>query len=410
MHTDTALASQKQLAVLLYEAETSLAQLDLERAAGLYQHARALDPDSPLPSIGLARVALATGRAQEGVVLLDAVLARHPESVEALTIRGAVAEHCGALEAAASLYTRAIRIAPANGQVRYKLGLLLAKQGRWLDASAQLRDAVSLLPYVPEVAVSYAMAAFKTGAWGDAVTVLRKSIERSPYSVGGYVALSEILIEAGKLDLADALLSSGESRFTRHALFPSKRAEIALRRGDVATALVHARKQAQLSPDRDEGWLLIAWLELSVRNVGAAEAASHEVLRRDSRNWRAYEQLGRLYATLGVRDLAEHAYRNAVALAPDEWQLKNQLAALLLEADDLGAISEARRLLEQAVEKAPLSERGMPQLNLAIACLTLGERATSERHARNAMRSAPPSHPVSQSAKRFLNNFASSTL
>lgn len=394
------------IAPLLFEAENCLVQLELERAATLYERARELDPDSPLPAIGVARTVLAAGRVADGAALLDAVLLSHPQSVEALTIRGAAAEITGDLLGAASFFERALGYCPTFGPAAFNLGRVLSQQQRWKEAALHLRCATELMPNVPEVAVSYATAAFKTGALSTAVAVLRRCIASAPYFVGGYVTLADVLVEAGKLDLADTLLASAEDRFSRQAVFPSKRAVVAMRRGDVDQALGHARKQIALAPLQDDGWLLVAVLELSKLNVGAAEAAVHEVLRRNPKSWRAHYQLGGIYESLRLVELAQHAYRNATVLAPTEWQPKNNLATLLLETESICATTEARRLLEQATGHAPYHERFMPQLNLAIACYKLGELDSSERHAREALKTAPPSHPVGETAKRFLKNFA----
>ena len=160
-----------------------------------------------------------------------------------------------------------------------------------------------------------------------------------------------------------------------------------------------------LAPTIEEGWLLIAVLELSKLNVDAAEAAVHEVLRRNPRSWRAHYQLGGIYETLRLFELAEHAYRNAVALAPKEWQPKNNLATLLLERHSVQATSEARALLSAAVALAPEADQFMPEFNLALACMKLGDRLASARHARAAAVNVPKSHALAVTTAEFLKNF-----
>lgn len=393
------------IAPLLFEAENYLVQRDLDRAAALYQRASALDPDSALPHVGLARIALALGRHADGLAMLESVLKQHPASVEALTMLGVAAEANGQFESAAVWLKRALSHDSTYGPAAYNLGRILAQQHRWPEACAHLQRASELLPNEPEVAVNYGIAAYRAGSVSDAVAVLRRCIETSPFSVLGYVTLADVLVEMGRLDLADALLKEAEARFSRQAIFPSKRAAVAMRRGDVEGALVHARKQVALAPALDEGWLLIAMLELTSLNVAAAEAAVHEVLRRNPTHWRAHYQLGGIYETLRLLDLAQHAYRNAVALAPNEWQPRNNLATLLLEHEDPASATEARELLEKALQSAPADEQFMTHYNLALACWKLGHRAQSEQHAREAARTAPVTHAVAEDAKRFLKNF-----
>lgn len=394
------------IAPLLFEAENYLAQLDLDRAAACYAKASELDVESPLPFIGIARVALASGRKAEGLALLDSVLERHPQSVEALTIRGVAAEANGDMRGARTALERAISVDPAYGLAWYNLGRLFAQSQQWKEACLHLRRATELLPNEPEMALMYATAAFRNGTVSESIRVLQRCIATAPYSIGGYTTLADVLVESGSLDEADAVLASAELRFSRQAIFPSKRAAIAMRRGDVEGALRHARQQVRLAPALDEGWLLISVLEMSRLKLDAAESAIHEVLRRNPKNWRAHYHLGGVYETLKLRDLALHAYRNAVMLAPDEWEPKNNLATLLLELDGPSATREARELLEEAVKAAPMPNRFMPHFNLAIACLKLGDRTTSERHAREALTTVPASHVLAPDAKRFMANFA----
>lgn len=394
------------IAPLLFEAENYLARLDLERAAACYAKASELDRDSPLPFIGIARVALASGRKEEGLTLLDSVIKRHPRSVEALTIRGVAAEANGDMQGARTTLELAISIDPSYGLASYNLGRLFAQALQWKEACVHLRRATELLPDEPEMAVMYATAAFRNGAVSESIRVLRRCIATAPYSAGACTTLADVLVESGQFDEADAVLASAELRFSRQAIFPSKRAAIAMRRGDVEGAVVHARQQVKLAPGLDEGWLLISVLEMSRLNLDAAESAIHEVLRRNPKNWRAHYQLGGVYETLKLRELALHAYRNAAMLAPDEWEPKNNLATLLLELDGPSAAREARELLEAAVQTAPEPKRFMPHFNLAIACLKLGDRTTSERHAREALDTVPASHALAPDAKRFMANFA----
>jgi arylsulfatase A-like enzyme len=131
----------------------------LDRLSGLgYVAATARPPadDRPLPDpkrvigtldlINHAREALAAGRYDEAVRVLQSVRDQSPDSLSALVLQGsALLQSARPGEALAPL-RRAAELSPANADVRYNLGLALLGSGDDAGAEAAWRATIALAP------------------------------------------------------------------------------------------------------------------------------------------------------------------------------------------------------------------------------------------------------------------------
>lgn len=394
------------LAPLLLEAERCLEGEDLDRAAELYRRAHDLDAGrSSLPTVGLARIAILLGRSADAAALLDRVLAEHPPSAEALTLRGVAGEAQGQLDACLATHRRAVALGPDFGPAWFNLGRVEARLHHWREAREALETASRLMPEHLDVQLALGIVTFRAGDLAEALRLLGGCLQRAPGKLDTYLTLAEVLVEAGQLALADDLLENASHRCVDRAEIPSMRAAVAIRQANGHAALSHARRQVELAPEDERAWLLLSALSLARLDVESAEEAVQRALELNPTNWRAHAQLGGIYETLRLRGPAQVAYRTAVALTDREWRPRNNLGTLLLEEGSPAAIREAQALLEQACALASEAERFVPRYNLALACWKLGERAASERHAREAAHLGPAGDPTVAEARRFLGNF-----
>jgi predicted Zn-dependent protease len=96
-------------------------------------------------------------------------------------------------------------------------------------------------------------------------------------------------------------------------------------------------------------------------------SALQDCLELDSRNVEVLTALGDIHARSGVADRAEEMYRRALAIDPDDGDVRVRLGALLLER---GRVGEAHREAERALA----SEPGNPAVEQLV------ERASQESH------------------------------
>lgn len=111
---------------------------DLEEAFRILDRIALQDPEYSGIHLERARSAIATGRASLAGREAGKHLAAFPEDVEALLIRGAAAEHKGALSAAESDYRAALALNPAYRNASLRLAALLVRAERMNEAASQL--------------------------------------------------------------------------------------------------------------------------------------------------------------------------------------------------------------------------------------------------------------------------------
>ncbi len=388
------------LNVLLDEAERCLQNHDVDGAAVLFQRAQEESGGrSPLPRVGMARVALLLKRVDDAQALLDSVLRDFSASALALSMRGAVEEARGNHAAAVTFHTRALAIDPALVVAHANLGRLAMLTQQWSQAAASYQRAVEHGGATPELGARLGLALFRAGRVTDAVQVLGHVVEGHPRHLGALLTLVDVLESTQQLPLATELLENALTRFPKTAALPARMARVALRQGDVSTASREARRATQLATDDVSHWLFLASVEQQAGALQAARKALETALKLEPDHPRALLQLGDLADLEGDVTAARETWRRAAAAAPLAWEPLNNLAVSLLGEGSAAALGEARTLLTRAVSLGTNPESKV-QYNLALTCLKLGDRAGARAAAEALLNDAPADHPLTAQAHR----------
>lgn len=391
--------------MLMREAESYLERGDLDRAAEIFKFAPQVDGgESRLPTLGLARVAIALGRLADAALILETLLTQYPELAQAHSLRGVVHEAHGKLDAALASYRRAVEFEPRNVSAQFNLGRVLGQLERFAEAVPHLRAAHALEPNQYGIAYALGMVSYRSGDLKGALLTFSACIRIDENNLDGYVTLADVLADCGRPELAEELLANASERFPASAALFSKRAALALRANEIDEAISLTQRQLELTPKDESAWLGLALLCAIQVDLEGAMVCARKVLELNPRNWQGWYQLGAAQEAMGAKAEAKKSYGRAVDLAPREWRPKNNLAALLLESTDRDAWSAARLLLTEAITLAPAEERSAAQYNLALLLWRQGDRNASLSAARAAA-AGPPVQPEVIEAKRFLGNF-----
>jgi predicted Zn-dependent protease len=217
---------------------------------------------------------------------LDPWLANHPDDARALFDAGYVADAQNRLDDAAGLYRRAIAADPNSFEAHISLGLLLARQGKPVEARPELVAATTLDP-------GEAGPALKARAW----RALAKIDRPQPGSQADTTAASNDLLEALKL-----------------------------------------------SPETLADTLLAASLADQAGQYDAAEAAYRRVLAKDPKSEPANAGLAHLLILKKQYPQAETLLRAALDKLPDDPALTAQLATVLAAQDKAEALPLLQKL------------------------------------------------------------------
>lgn len=393
---------------VLAAAEADLACRQLAPAKGRFEQVHRQAPrSSPAwlrSALELARLALLGDDADTARRLLDEALKHWPRSAEALSLRGLVDEASDDEDAAATFQRKALEVDPTLALAHFHLGRLEAQRSRWTEAVRHLERACELEPNNPSHRYVLGTVLFNSGAVDQALATLARCLAESPAYFPSWASLADVLVAAGRTDVADEVLRRGEALFPQAGLLSSKRAALAIHREDLPSAKEHLRRQAEVEPKRAEAWLNLCLLSTAELEFEEAEALAKEALAREPNSAAGHYQLGLIYDACKLRDAAERAYRDAIRCDPGCWRAYNNLGVLLLESEEPTRWQEAMELIALGGTRCPDKEAADLRYNLALAFWKLGQKEESERWAHAAAASGTE-HASVEEAKRFLGNF-----
>lgn len=391
------------IAPLITEAERYLENNDVDRASELFNLAQKQSGGlSPIPLLGLARVALLMRRIEDAKTITEHLLKKFPRSAETLTIRGVVAELLGETTEAISLHTRALSIDPTLSLAHCNLGRLYSTLNKWDLAAASSQLAIQHGAIGAEIGVQLGTAYFKAGRISDALKALASTVHSNPRSTLAISTLSDVLVETGHLGLARELLDNAVERLPRVPTLSAKRAMVLLRMKDLEAARAEAWRQTELIPGDEEAWLFAAIIDTMKDELGSAEVALKEALKLNAKSWRAHYTLGGVYERSKNTANAKKAYRAAIAADENAWEPVNNLAVLLLEEGTPAALDEARKILDHAARLGTRGDAIAIFYNLALVCFRLGDKSSGKRAAQELIKIAPREHPMVTEANRVL--------
>jgi tetratricopeptide (TPR) repeat protein len=308
-----------------------------------------LDSQSPSTEVLSAEAAIATSDWKTAEAKLDPWLATHPTDARALFDSGYVADAQNRLDDAAVLYRRATTAKPSSFEAHLSLGLLLARQGKPIEAKQELLAATKLDP-------GEAGPALKARAWRALAEIDRPT----PGAAGDTTAASNDLLEALKL-----------------------------------------------SPETPADTLLAASLAEQAGQYDEAEAAYRRVLLKDPKSEPANAGLADLLIRKKQYTEAEPLLRATLERLPDDPVLAAQLATVLAAQDKAEALPLLQKLHTAHPENTAISNMlaevlaeagdiaGSDQLYLKLLTASPNDPDLLVAHGQNLVRLA-----------RFLEAFA----
>lgn len=371
-----------ELNALMSQAETYLTQRDVDRATAIVKEAKRLEPASLEPDAMMASIALHLGRVDDAQTILDGIIQRQPKHARARLLRGLVHEVKDQLADALSSFELATRFAPDSMPAWFNRARLLLRSNRVAEAAIAFEKAADLAPDNVAVLAAWAQTLVKLGFARRAANVYLRCIEQNVANPIFLVELAELLVNTGERGLAEEVLAAGSRVYESQGLFESKLAAMALEQKDPTLAAHHAKEAVRRQPDCVEFLLGLAVIETMRLKLDEARLAAERALKLDPRSWRANHQLGVIFEAAKLKEKACSFYRTACELAPGQWEPRNNLAVLLLEAKTPAAAKEAKALLEDAVKSG--APHATPHLNLALALLQTGQRAKAKEVATRA--------------------------
>jgi Flp pilus assembly protein TadD len=256
----------------------------------------------------------------------------------------------------------------ARGDLTAAREVLLAARGRWpqdarvaerlLDSLRRLGDAAGIRAFGRDVVLARLSAPdlhFALGTWAEesgedaaAARAFARAARQAPDDAEPVVRLSRVFRRAGRADLAERVVRRAVDRLPDEAALHAALGYAFVEQGREGAAAAAFRDAVRLEPDwptyRED---LATALVLAERWREAAEAANAAV-RAAPRSGRAWTALATACFRMGQRDVADRAFRQALALVADPSRVHGNYGLFL--AGDAARQLEAARHLKTALE------------------------------------------------------------
>ena len=341
-----------------------------DQAAEQAKAATALAPDDADVHVLNARLLLQKKEQDAGIRELDAALAKNPDLVDAILLKGAVTSLSDPAAGLKILDDAIARLGKEKGKALREVRIaLLAQQNRNSDVEQGFRDLIK--DYPKEEALQYQLARFYAtqGRVDDAEKVMRSVAELDPNDTNARLGLAQFLAQMRSPEAAEKALEAfvaenpnqPELRAALGRLYEADKkpdaalvvyeelgkrdprsksglearvrvAAIRIGKGDIAggTKLIDAVLVDE--PDDANALLIRSGLRVRDKKFDDAIADVRTVLRKEPTNGRALLLMARTHALMNDKVLAKDAYRRLLAADPKNADAPRELA--ILEALD----------------------------------------------------------------------------
>jgi cellulose synthase operon protein C len=237
---------------------------------------------------------------------------------------------------------RAVALDAQNAWAKLRLAGLRLRDRRTLDGQALLQQLLRAVPDFYPAAQRLAELQRSAGLERSATAQLDALLARFPAAqrltlVRADLAQSQNDVERAEQLYRRYLVENADDLAARRAL-----ADVALRRGDATAALVQQDAAIRLFPHYLFLRLDRARLLAGMGKIDEAVAECQRALVIDPRSTRTFEELGRLQLRAGRRAAAWEAWRKALALRPQNAELRAYLS--FLDPSRRKGLAERQRL------------------------------------------------------------------
>ena len=218
---------------------------DAERA---YAEVLRCDPSHEQAQFLNAAIALETGRTEQALKLLLALVARAPTNAVYFTNLGEAYRRSGSAERAAAALTRAVTLKPDLAQAHFNLGIVLRSLGEHETALAALVRAAELKPEDPQIQRGLANLLVEQGAHARAIGHFQCALLLSPEHAPLLLDHARCLRQLGRLEAALRAATRAVELEPENALALSEQSAVLSEQGRIDDALRASERAVALEP------------------------------------------------------------------------------------------------------------------------------------------------------------------
>jgi len=312
--TDPAMVEAKLELATLYFSQGIQASWrgELENARSSFEHVLEIDPRQPEAHRFMAETMAGLGLLDAAAMHAEKVLEEQPDDRGALFLSGLFKARRGKLKEAQGRFEHLVSVASDNPRAHLYLGMILAEQRQPDGALASFRRAYELEPDGNDVLRAIAITEISAGRSAAALDFVESVRDRTPRRAYVHQLLGDLYLAVNRPE--DAI----ESLQRAFELDPSNSDSLAFsvtimaRLGRMEEAIETLRSGMEPAGYPSTLFLLEGRFHLSLGAREDAELAFREALRRDAGELDAYAELGRMLSEGGREEEGRRMLEEAV--------------------------------------------------------------------------------------------------
>jgi tetratricopeptide (TPR) repeat protein len=299
-------------------------------------------------SLKLAAIAAATRTNAEAYELLDAVLKKAPNNVDALNGKAQLKLSEGKLDEALSNVNAALAADRNAAAAHFLQGRILASRDQPAEAIAAYKEALRLNSKLAAANVELARLHLAINKPNEAVQFAQAAIRVAPAYPEAQLMLARAQLATGNPASAEKTLAALNTSYPESAVVQTEMGRLYLLKGDKVRG--RAALERALAKDATQIAALegLTGLDIRDKKPGEARARVDAALAASPRNDALYLLAGRTYAELQDAPAAERAFKQALDINPANLQTYIALGQLY---------AQQRRLPEATTEFETLVQR-----------------------------------------------------
>lgn len=295
----------------------------------------------------------ATGRINQAIALLEALLEKQPKHSDAHNQIGLALQKKGELDAAISHYRQGLQSNPQHAEAHNNLGTALGSQGRIEESIRHYREAIALKPTNARTQYNLALALVSQKEFDEAIDHFRKVLEYKTDYAPVHNGLGYALWTQGQVD--EAINHYREAlRIQPDYLDAHYNLALALKsQGALDESITQYQRVIELAPQHTEAHYNLALALQEQRKIDQAIDHYREAIKLNAGHAEAHNNLGIALATQGRINEAVAAFFDAVAINHDFAQAYYNLGMALSAQSRLqDAIAHLRKALALKADHA----------------------------------------------------------
>ncbi len=286
---------------------------------------------------------------------------------------------------------------PDDDQALNARAVARMRLGRYAEAQADLRRAITLKPAAAEYQANLGYVFWKLGRADEAVTAERAALKLDPQNTTAHYQLGRFLLRLGEpKDLGEAISELRRALDLDPRQYEVRFELIAAYRdlGDLAQAAAQLDVLQESRPTDPRVFYVTGLLDADRNDLNSAVKNFNEAIKRDPTLYGAWQDLGVAYVKAGRWDDAEKVFGDLAQRQPNSVETAYFHALALYNAGDIAhAEIEARRALR--------IDAGAVEAHTLLGII-LASRGNANAEAADALSQAIALNPASFDAHFYL--------